>query len=217
MSEFPTSDADIKALRVKILRALAASPHPRMAIGSVAGHNGLTVDDVKSLIKDYGWPEPHDMARHVLELQGQTPPAPPRPAQPTPQPPAAQGNGTERLLDAADKSSRARTRNLAAKIREHLKDLRELVILERREAEAADAAAAERARLKAEVDELEKQLAQKKALLKPSTPKKTTPKASAGNRVIRDWAAAHGVACPSFGRIPRDVVEVYELATKAAS
>lgn len=215
MSEFPTSDADIRALRVKILRALAASAHPRMAIGSVAGHNGLTVDDVKSLIKDYGWPEPHEMARHVLELQGQTPPAP-RPARPTPQPPAAQGNGTERLLDAADKSGRARTRNLAAKIREHLKDLREMVILERREAEAAAAAAAERARLKAEVDELEKQLAQKKALLKPSAPKKS-PKAAAGNRVIRDWAAAQSVACPSFGRIPRDVVEAYELATKAAS
>lgn len=228
MSEFPTSDADIRALRIKILRALSAMDYPAQAIGSVAGRHQLTVDDVKSMVAAYGWPDPKEMRRYAFELEvgnipgKSVPPAarPPVP-QPVPQQPSAQALALERLLNAAERSPRARTKKLAARIRANLNDLRELVIDERKASEAAAAKAAEQARLKAEVAALEAQLAKKKAELRPGGgpgPKSRESTTPAGNaKAIRAWASKHSVECPERGRVPRDVVEAYELATAGAA
>lgn len=214
---FPTSDEDIRALRVKILRALGAAKYPAQAIGSVAGNNNLTVEDVKALVANYGWPDPKEMSRHAFELASGPAYAasPPRPAAPRPSaPPPPPAGAIEQLLGTAEKSAKARTRRLVARIRESLIELREIVITEKKEAEAAQAQAEEQVRLKAEVDALEQQLAEKKAQLKkPGTTKaraSTTPQGNA--KTIRAWAAAHSVACPTHGRVPRDVVEAYETA-----
>jgi hypothetical protein len=226
VSEFPTSDADIRALRIKILRALSAVDYPAQAIGSVAGRHQLTVEDVKSMVAAYGWPDPKEMRRYAFELEvgnipgRSVPPAarPPVP-QPAPQQPSAQALALERLLNAAERSPRARTKKLAARIRANLNDLRELVIDERKASEAAAAKAAEQARLKAEVADLEAQLAKKKAELKPGAGPKsresTTPEGNA--KAIRAWASKHSVDCPERGRVPRDVVEAYQLATAGAA
>jgi len=219
---FPTSDADIRALKVKILRALGAAKYPAQVIGSVAGNNNLTVDDVKAMVANHGWPDPQEMRRHAFELEGgnETSPRRPAPATATTAPAGGsaavdEGRTILRLLTAGEKSEKARTRKLAGKIREQLNDLRDLVIVERKEREAAAEAAGERARLKAEVEDLERQLAEKRAKLRPAgAASSTTPSGNAAK--IRAWAAKHSVACPAFGRVPRDVVEAYELANGGA-
>lgn len=219
MSEFPTSDADIRALRIKILRQLGAKDYPAQAIGPVAAGHKLTVDDVKSLVGSYGWPDPKEMRRYAFELELGKVPAqstPPAAQPPVPQQPSTQALAIERLLNAAERSPHARTKKLAVRIRANLNDLRELVIAERKASEDAAAKAAEQARLKAEVAALEAQLAAKKAQLKPGVHREsTTPKGNA--KEIRAWASKHSVECPERGRLPRDVVEAYELATAGAA
>lgn len=217
MTNFPTSDVEIRALRVRVLRALGAAAHPKEAIGLVASNHKLTVEDVRSLVAQHGYPDPKEMRRHAFELDTNGTVPPTRPA-PTALPQATQQSLViERLLGAGEKSAKARTRNLAKKIREQLADLRALVIDERNAADAAAAAEAERVRLQAEVDHLEQQLAEKKKALGGSKAGRasTTPKGDAA--AIRAWAGEHSVFCPAFGRVPRDVVEAYELATRQAS
>jgi hypothetical protein len=262
MAEFPVNDEDIKALRLRLLRALAAAQYPKEAIGPIAANNGLQVGDVKSLVNGYGYPDKGEMARHVIELSGGKPAGPPatpqqvvarrpeplptitreqvvgpaRPAvsvapvpeQPAERPPlsdaaaAALGVKTdtrvETLLSAASKSSKARTRRLGVRIHELVAELRGLVNTETAEREAAEKAAAEQAKLRAEVEQLEQQLSAKKALLdKPSS---RTPKQAAADgtppKEIRAWAAANGIECPAVGRLPGAVVEAYEAAKGAA-
>lgn len=250
MAEFPVSDEDIKALRLKLLRALAASQYPKEAIGPIAANNGLTVGDVRSVVEAYGYPDKAEMARHVIELSGGQPVARP-PATPQeivarrtdpPAPPkfevfkrgeeiAAEPTvlgipmdaRVETLLNAARKSGKARTRRLGVKIHELVAELRGLVNSEAAEREEAEKAAAEKAKLRAEVEALERQLAAKKALLngKPARAPKpksaaTGPIAEASPKEIRAWAAANGVECPAMGRVPAAVVTAFEAAQGAA-
>lgn len=220
MAEFPTSDDGIRALRIKVLRSLAASTHPAHAMGAVAGHNDLTIDEAKALVVDYGYPDIKEMRRHLFELGVSTPPPPAQAPVPAlgPAPTADSTNAVERLLAEGGKSKRARTKNLADKISTLLVDLRELVLTERRETAAAVVAAAERARLKAEVDDLEAQLAKKKAQLKPAAKKTAArPTSREDAQAIRAWAVKHSIACPDRGRLPGDVIEAYELAAAGAA
>jgi hypothetical protein len=219
MAEFPTSDAGVRALRAELLGELAASTYPKESIGLIARNHQLTVEDVRALVGNYGYPDKKEMRRHLFELGVSTPPPTPAPAlAPRPAPTADSTNAIERLLAEGGKSQRARTKNLAEKINTLLGDLRELVLTERKETAAAVAALAERTRLKAEVDALEAQLAEKKALLKPAAKKAAAaPAPSTDNKAIREWAAKHSVACTAFGRVPRDVVEAYEVATRGAA
>lgn len=262
MAEFPVNDADIKALRLKLLRALAAAAYPKEAIGPIAANNGLQVGDVKSLVGAYGYPDKAEMARHVIELSGGkpagSPAAPPQvvarrpaplptitreqvvgparavvsiasvPEQPAERPPlsdaaaAALGVKTdtrvETLLNAASKSSKARTRRLGVRIHELVAELRGLVNTETAEREAAAKAEEEKAKLRAEVEELEQQLSAKKALLGKPSSRASKPAAVAGTppKEIRAWAAENGVECPAFGRIPGSVVEAYAAAKGVA-
>ena len=218
-TEFPVSDAGILKLKIQILRELSAAPYPREALPLLAAKHGITVDDAKALVERHGWPDAAAMGRAAEVLDGNAPPpsktpangAPTRavrPAEPSWTPPAS---GTEQLITSGEKSAKARTRRLAAKVREDLKELRELVIAERKEAEAAKVKAEETARLKAEVADLERQLAQKKAALRPAGAK---PKAKRTEdaKQIRAWAAAQGIDCPALGRLPVDVVMEYRRA-----
>lgn len=242
MAEFPVNDEDIKALRVKLLRALAASTYPKEAIGPIAANNKLTVGDVKSLVDPYGFPDKVEMARHVLELTGEAvaAPAAPSAARPPQRPPAERAPGgplvpsqtlaldqapptvqvvpdqrVETLLNAASKSEKARTRRLGVRIHELIAELRGLVNSETAEREAAAKAAAEQAKLQAEVKQLEEQLAAKKAALS-GKPKSTASALPAPPKDIRAWAAANGVDCPAFGRLPGGVVAAYTAAKGAA-
>ena len=224
-TEFPVSDAGILKMKIQILRELSAAPYPREALPLLAAKHGITVDDAKALVERHGWPDAGAMGRAAEVLDGNAPAAPPpkvagngaptrtvRPTEPSWTPPAS---GTEQLITSGEKSAKARTRRLAAKVRDDLKELRDLVIAERKEAEAAAAKAADTARLKAEVADLERQLAEKKASLRPAPRAAGSKPAKPRNddaKKIRAWAAEHGVACEAFGRIPAEVVEAYERA-----
>jgi hypothetical protein len=223
VTAFPVTDEDIRALRVKLLRALGAAKYPAQVIGSLAGNNNLTVDDVKALVANHGWPDPQEMRRHAFELEGGTtvesrPRTVTSPAKETDPKVEDEGRAILRILTAGEKSEKARTRKLAAKIRDEMNDLRDAVIGERKEREAAAEAAAERTRLETEVKRLEAELAAKRKLLGPKsrmTRTSTTPNGNAAE--IRAWAAAHSIACPATGRVPRDVVEAYELSHETAT
>ena len=218
---FPVSDEGILKLKIQILRELSAALYPREALPKIAMKHSITVDDAKALVERHGWPDAGAMGRAAEVLDGNAPAPPPlkvagngaptrtpRPAEPSWTPPAS---GTEQLITSGEKSAKARTRRLAAKVREDLKELRELVIAERKEAEAAKVKAEETARLKAEVADLERQLAAKKAALRPAGAK---PKAKRTEdaKQIRAWAAEQGIDCPALGRLPVDVVMEYRRA-----
>lgn len=225
MAEFPVSDEGIKALRVKVLRALAASTYPKEAIGPIAANNGQTVDDVRSLVKDYGYPDKSEMARFVIELSGGEVAHPEPPRTPLHVVDVNAGGPTssttsssyriETLLNAGDKSSKARTRRLAVKIREQVAELLGLVNSESAEREAAEKAGAEKAALLAEVKKLEQQLAAKKAALRgPAKPARSVAapakSTSTRNGAIRAWAAGQGIECTAYGRVPAAVVAAYD-------
>ena len=222
MTDFTVKDEDIKALRIKVLRALATARYPLQAVGSVAGNNGISVADVKSLVERYGWPEPKEMARHAIELAGGAvrpePLARGEVVRPTPLPAVLplQASGLDALLAGGEKSGKARTRRLAVKICEQLAELRGLVNTEIAEREAAARAAAEKNRLLVEVKELEAALAEKRAALRPQSkagPVTDRARASTRNSEIRAWAADNGLECNQGpGRISRAVVEAFDAA-----
>lgn len=234
MAEFPVKDEDIKALRLKVLRALAVATYPKEAIAPLASQHGLTVPDLKSLIDGHGYPDKAAMARHVIELSnGTAVPAPadkpqrplaapavvgappqfevfPRASATTPGLPDAR---IETLLNAASKSEKARTRRLGVRVHELVAELRGLVNTEAQEREASAKERAEKERLLAEVKQLEEQLAAKKAALRTPVKKASgTPAAKSDNAAIRAWAATQDIECPGFGRVPAAVREAYEAA-----
>ncbi|HWD83297.1 MAG TPA: histone-like nucleoid-structuring protein Lsr2 [Kribbella sp.] len=221
-TEFPVTDEEIVALRVKLLRALASSTYPKESIGPIAANHKVTVDDVKSLVDGYGYPDKKMMAQAALELAVGGNPKPASPQQlvarrtaPPPDLSKADPPGwvIESVLADGEKASKARTRRLAVKIREQIAELRGLVNSEREEKKAAEKAAAEKARLLAEVKELEEQLAAKKAALRTPVKKASgTPAAKSDNAAIRAWAATQDMECPGFGRVPAAVREAYEAA-----
>lgn len=239
MSNFPVTDEEIRALRIKVLRALAAAKYPREAIGTVAANNKLTADDVKVLVAQHGWPNPAAMAEAALELVGGTTPTPvprprvdmrpapapePRPvisvaSAAHPMPPGQPGDRTEVLLSRAERSEKARTRRLAARVREQLAELLGLLNSEDAERQATARAAAEKEKLRAEVEQLEAELARKRAALKGSKPRQSTGKtestAKHTPKAIREWAAENNVECSAFGRVPAEVYEAYDAAQKA--
>lgn len=240
MSGFPVTDEDITRLRIKILRALAAARFPREAIGAVALNNKLTVDDVKALVAQYGWPNAAQMAEAALELAGGGTPTPAPPKQvakqvsaepvargdvivPAPEPSAvfqlaeAQPSTNDGILAAAERSEKARTRRLATKVREQLAELRGLVNTEETERKATAAAAAEKARLRGEVEKLEAELAEKRAALKKAGGVAAATQPSVvDSKAVRAWAAENGIECKPFGRVSPDVVAAYDAAMSKA-
>lgn len=219
---FPVNDEAIVKLKVQILRELSASPYPREDLPKLAAKHGITLGDAKALVERHGWPNPDAMGRaaEALDTNGRargSAPVPVKRTAPADQSWTPPATGTEQLIASGEKSAKARTRRLAAKVREDLNVLRELVVAERQEAETIAAKARQAELLRVEVAELERQLAEKKAALRPAKKAATgtTATASPAAKDIRAWAAAHSIACPAFGRVPADVVEAYELANNS--
>jgi hypothetical protein len=152
--------------------------------------------------------------------------APPKAAA-TPTPP------TPTAIDAAlphssivargQRSTVKRIKTLADKCADRLEQLYALL----EEQDAKDRAAAEAARVsaaaKAEVERLEKQLADAKAKLRPAP--KSAPSAAvkspsaldrAHSKAIREWGQANGFRVGSVGRLKPDLVAAYEAAQQAA-
>lgn len=203
----------------------------------VAAAIGADETDVQQLLDEYG-PDKERLRWSIDELERQAraaeraaiPPASrpgiqPTRTTPTPRPvhvaqPSEPGT-IDALLVRADKiaefSGTARVRRAAKKVRDAATALEEALagVEERKRAAAREAAA--KAKARAEVERLERELAEAKARLKGSTP--ATPKAkdatssttSAAAR-IRAWARDNGITCPAVGRVPAAVREQYENA-----
>jgi hypothetical protein len=130
-------------------------------------------------------------------------------------------DGIEKVLAAAEASSRQRTRTLGARVRQLIRDLEAALA-----SEAAERKAETRiAQLRAELAEAEQQLRNVRRSGPAST---STPGAAAGdsdqaaanravNRAVREWAAANGIACSQRGNVPRDVLAQWQAATGRAT
>jgi hypothetical protein len=214
-----------RRVKAAILRALAGSAHPKLEASNLAHRFNMTVEDVKAVAAAHGGIEQPTRLLRAAQVLEQAPgqptvqapvpdarraggvaAAPATPPTLVPQRPPELGS-VEQLLARADKSSKTRTRNAAAKIRGLVDALHQVVeaeaadrrekarvVEERRVAEAA--AREERERARAEVEVLEKKLAKAKAKLRG---KKTT-KAAGGEYPCpvtgcgRTFASSQGVA-----------------------
>lgn len=103
------------------------------------------------------------------------------------------------LLSEADKSTRARTRKRAERIRSLVAELGFLLSAERDEDQFKESA-------RKEVEKLERKLAEAKARLRGGS----EATGSSDAKEIRAWAAEVGLDCPSRGRIPEVVRSAYD-------
>lgn len=120
--------------------------------------------------------------------------------------------GLEQLLRRAEQSNNPATRKAGEKVREAVEDIRQRI-----NAEAAEA------RVRAEIADLEKQLAAKQEKLRTLRPAKKTAPTSTGlpdgatHKDVRAWAKENNVDCPPQGRVPAAVIEQYKTAHGLAS
>lgn len=170
----------------------------------------------------------HDRARaaHVVEdlEAGRTPTPPPAEADPEPvsAPPPVPTiedleaavyqpdfgpvpRSFEELLAAADASGIPAATKLADRLRQDVDEL--AVLLAAARAEAAARAKVEQLRAELAAAEAELNSITRTSGRAPSTlPPGLDPKA------VRAWALERGLACPTHGRIPKDVVAAYQAA-----
>lgn len=120
------------------------------------------------------------------------------------------------LLNTAKGHPSKRIQNAANRVFDDLDRLRALIREDQEKHAARRQAEAEKAQVRAEVERLQRQLADAKAKLR-GTSSATTPTRDGGPSIaeIRAWAKANGVECPGRGRLPAAVHEAYEAAQEA--
>lgn len=160
-------------------------------IDELCNEYGMLPAEVKALVQKHGWPKPESMRRAADIITG----VQPRPSTTAPVP-TTHGH----LLTRAAKSSKARIKNLGAKIEALFDELEALVKEEEARAQAAAAAQREKAAARAEVERLEQELAAARAKLKGS---------GTSAAKIRAWARDSHVDCPATGRVPASVAAEY--------
>lgn len=112
------------------------------------------------------------------------------------------------LLADAQVSTSTRTRNLGRKVAERAVQLRDRLAAEQATAQA-----------RAEVEQLESQLAAAKARIRgvhagaTSGQKARVGEHGVDNAAVRQWARDNDITVNARGRIPRDVVEAWRAAT----
>lgn len=154
---------------------------------------------------------------------------PPRPLPPPAQPAATNGQAPagklEQLLTRAAKTDTAPVRKARSALLAAVDRLETTLANTEVKHREKQAAAAEKAAARAKVESLERQLREAKAALrgkKPgdaATPTKRPATPAAGRdidyvtRVIREWAQANNIPCPTAGRyLPADLVAAYKAA-----
>lgn len=182
--------------------------------------------DVVGLIERIGYSRQHarelvlvfdETHLNKLRLPRQTPSAPPPsprivvtriPAHPATEESTMDASdlmSTDTLLKTAETCGIPKAERLAKLIKVKLGDLGRLM------QDSAD-----KLRLAAEIADLNRQLAQKKAALATANGKPATPAApeegTRDNKAIRAWATTSGITCPAHGRIPGYVIDAYDKA-----
>lgn len=133
-----------------------------------------------------------------------TPPAPPKLDSRDVAPPSS----TEALIRWGAAHSSSRMQALAGKARSALADLRQAA---ERETKVADAEARVK-RLKAQLDNAQKDLASAKGTTAP----RATEQAAEDYAAIRAWARESGIEVGAVGRPKREVIDAYHAAQHAA-
>ncbi|WP_210651320.1 histone-like nucleoid-structuring protein Lsr2 [Nocardioides sp. SYSU D00065] len=225
-----TTTADITpATKIALLKHLASGKSldivativhlERDQVLDVASHHGYpdrdklawAVDVLEKKLDDDATELPDKTAEHTREARATTP----RPTvAPAPTPPAG-GGALEELITRGKAHESKRIQTAANKVLDDIDRLRTLLREDEKKHAARRKAERERAAARAEVERLERQLAEAKAKLrgdkKPaarSTPTADGPPAA----TVRAWAAANDVECPSVGRVPAVVRAAYDEA-----
>ncbi|MEE6273496.1 histone-like nucleoid-structuring protein Lsr2 [Georgenia sp. MJ206] len=204
----------------------------------VARVTGYTATAVEELAAMHGWPDRRRLdaaidelarAASTSDMEPRRAPAPrpvppraptPAAAAPTPAPAtttATAGDGPSGLIQRGKKSPAKRIQNAARRVEEALATLDGLLAEDAKKRKAEAAAKAEEAKLRSEVQRLERELAAKKAALKPARPTSSAATAGVEAKAVRAWAAENGIECPAVGRVPRRVLDAYTARDGGAS
>jgi len=188
----------------------------------LADEYGLLNDEIRNIVTKHGWPKPDSMRRAADLLVN---PKPVVAAGPTPTAagfavfnPASMttranaGHAYQQLLEEAAKSSKVRTRNLGVKIAGLVADLAQLVAEEAVSLREAAEAERRKAEARAEVERLERELAEAKAKLTGKPPTQGGQIDTPSPAEIRAWAQQNGVECTRTGIVPKAVRAAYDAA-----
>jgi hypothetical protein len=179
---------------------------------------GVDLATVRRTACEYGHPDLGRISEAIKSLQIQPKSVGPAPMQAVPavvehrtDPVSAQW----RILETAKQSPIKSTRQIASRVEVLLADLTERINAEAAAAKAAAARERQKEQARAEIAQLEARLAAAKAAFKgepPAAASNSEPTA----RMIRAWAAEHGVPCSIRGRVPQETRDAY-LAAQAAN
>lgn len=210
--------------RIALLRHLLAGKKPDIVSAIV----GLPRSDVIDIASHHGYPSTDRMTRAIDLIEaklheGEIPTGSILPAEAqrstataatTTTVPLTKPDEICILINTAKGHPSKRIQNAADKLLDDIGRLRDLIKADEQKHAAAREAAAVKAAARAEVERLERQLAEAKAKLR-GTPVKS-PVSSGAVEVIaadvRAWAAANGVECPAKGIVPGRVREAYDAA-----
>ena len=181
--------------KIRVLHLLAVDDY---TIKDAANEAGVSYEQAADIAKHHGYPEPGRMLWAIDRLQAiadgspvvMATPHPPIEEEQASERPAVtpqQRTGSDDLLHRASKSDRARTRNLAEKVKALLTDLSERLDAETQEREAEAAERAQKAAAEKRIKELQAEIQR----LRSST----------GARVVAEPAVTGGATCPDCGRV----------------
>jgi hypothetical protein len=183
----------------------------------VATLAGADLDTVRRIAREHGYPDMSRIRRSIDTLENG-----PKSNGPALVPAAAVAGGCETdpatarglILGKAKRSPKHTTRQLAARIEVLLADLTQRIDAEAAAAKAAAARDQQKEHARAQIAKLEAELAAAKAVLKGK------PLAAASDheptaKMIRAWAAEHGLPCSTRGRVDRNVRDAYLAAHSA--
>lgn len=221
-----------------VVKSLAAGRSPQF----VSDATGLSSEVVRQVSQKHGYPDKDklswaaDLLQKQLDDQAKAA-IPNGTSRPRIAPVAVAGSGTPTftptptvplatadLLARAEKSPKARTRNLGKRINDQLATLRELVDADDEARQAKQREAAAKAKARAEVKRLEAELAAAKARLNgkpaPTATPAAKPATTAGDhdpKIVRAWARDNRIPCPEKGRVPRAVVDAWRTDQEAGA
>lgn len=247
------------AVQAAILRAILAEKHPRLAKGNIAFKHDLRLEQLDALLTHHGYPDKQLMEaslRRLVGQEGESPePAAQVPAQRPPRPtitspssvthadarPVGRPDEIRVLINTAKGHPSKRIQTAANKVIDDIDRLKRLITEDQEKHAERRRVEAEKAAVKAEVERLQRQLAEAKAKLRPTKTRTLSPEARAsvakngqkGNDVLADirehiaevlarhgvtskdvraWAAENDVECPATGSLPVRVVDAYDTA-----
>lgn len=215
--------------QIAILKHLAGGKD----FDTVAQILDLPRDQVVDFARTHGYPDADKMlwavdvlAKKLATTENTLPAGRPQPSgvrlvsqPPTPAPTSAglaKPDEIRILLNTAKAHPSKRIQGAADRVFDQLDRLRGLIREDQDKNAEKRAAAAAKEKARAEVKRLEAELAAARARLRSdtatTTPASSTAAVDVPAKIIREWATAGGLECPSHGKIPNTVRTAYDAA-----